>query len=97
MAGDMSWDRNVYRHPLRQGNDPVDRYRMQHDIYSLGVCLLEVGLWESFVEYTGENEKEAPGSKPQTIPGKSYYRFQTWMDENQYAHGARSSGRYWLK
>ena len=23
---------------------------MQHDIYSLGVCLLEIGLWESFVE-----------------------------------------------
>jgi hypothetical protein len=24
---------------------------MQHDIYSLGVCLLEVGLWKSFIEY----------------------------------------------
>lgn len=24
---------------------------MQHDIYSLGVCLLELGLWKSFVEY----------------------------------------------
>ena len=23
---------------------------MQHDIYSLGVCLLEIGLWESFVD-----------------------------------------------
>ena len=22
---------------------------MQHDIYSLGVCLLEIGLWDSFV------------------------------------------------
>lgn len=22
---------------------------MQHDIYSLGVCLLEIGLWSSFV------------------------------------------------
>ncbi|KAK2839269.1 hypothetical protein FQN49_006303 [Arthroderma sp. PD_2] len=26
---------------------------MQHDIYSLGVCLLEIGLWESFVTYDG--------------------------------------------
>lgn len=25
---------------------------MQHDIYSLGVCLLEIGLWRSFVEYS---------------------------------------------
>jgi hypothetical protein len=24
---------------------------MQHDVYSLGVCLLELGLWSSFVEY----------------------------------------------
>jgi hypothetical protein len=25
---------------------------MQHDIYSLGVCLLEIGLWTFFVQYT---------------------------------------------
>jgi hypothetical protein len=24
---------------------------MQHDVYSLGVCLLELGLWESLVRY----------------------------------------------
>lgn len=24
---------------------------MQHDIYALGVCLLEIGLWRSFVLY----------------------------------------------
>jgi hypothetical protein len=24
---------------------------MQHDIYSLGVVLLEIGLWESFISY----------------------------------------------
>lgn len=29
---------------------------MQHDIYSLGVCLLEIGLWFSFVDYTQEHE-----------------------------------------
>lgn len=76
MGGDMSWDRNVYRHPSRQGMDPAERYRMQHDIYSLGVCLLEIGLWESFVEYTDENEIAGP---PQPNFGKSYYHFQTWL------------------
>jgi hypothetical protein len=25
---------------------------MQHDIYSLGICLLEIGFWASFVEYS---------------------------------------------
>jgi hypothetical protein len=28
---------------------------MQHDIYSLGVCLLEIGLWDSFVLPDAEN------------------------------------------
>ena len=28
---------------------------MQHDLYSLGVCLLELGLWMSFVEYGADD------------------------------------------
>lgn len=48
-AGDDAWERNLYRHPRRQGIRPQDTYVMQHDIYSLGVCLLELGLWRSFV------------------------------------------------
>jgi hypothetical protein len=40
---------NIYQHPERQGIDPSTDHRMQHDIYSLGVCLLEIGLWKSFV------------------------------------------------
>lgn len=47
---DTRWETNLYRHPLRQGT-VVDYYVMQHDIYSLGVCLLEIGLWEPFVTY----------------------------------------------
>lgn len=27
------------------------RYPVQHDIYSLGLVLLEIGLWTSFVLY----------------------------------------------
>lgn len=48
-SGDTTWEKNLYRHPYRQGLNPEDIYTMQHDIYSLGVCLLEVGLWESFL------------------------------------------------
>ncbi|KAK0616479.1 hypothetical protein B0T14DRAFT_568079 [Immersiella caudata] len=50
-TGDDAVERNLYRHPSRQGSSPREDYIMQHDIYSLGVCLLEVGLWRSFVEY----------------------------------------------
>lgn len=62
MLGDVDWHKNLYRHPSRQGEYPLEYYKMQHDIYSLGVCLLEVGLWESFVSYTdGRPPEPGPG------------------------------------
>ncbi|KAK4107345.1 hypothetical protein N656DRAFT_840443 [Canariomyces notabilis] len=51
LYGDSAWHRNLYRHPARQGLEIFNEYIMQHDIYSLGVCLLEIGLWKSFVSY----------------------------------------------
>ena len=57
--GDMSWEANLYRHPDRQGMQPESNYVMQHDIYSLGVCLLEIGLWETFIVY-GADSKTTP-------------------------------------
>ncbi|KAH8905837.1 hypothetical protein BR93DRAFT_928411 [Coniochaeta sp. PMI_546] len=51
--GDDFIERNLYRHPSRQGFRPRDDYIMQHDIYSLGVCLLEIGLWRSFISCEG--------------------------------------------
>lgn len=53
----MVWHRNIYRHPSRQGLKVQELYVMQHDIYSLGVCLLEIGLWSSFV---GQNHQPTP-------------------------------------
>jgi serine/threonine protein kinase len=44
--GDAHWRFNIYRHPRRQGIHPQDRYTMNHDVYSLGVVLLELGLWK---------------------------------------------------
>ncbi|OQE35336.1 hypothetical protein PENCOP_c013G04988 [Penicillium coprophilum] len=49
--GEASWERSLYQHPDRIGTVSTKDYIMQHDIYSLGVCLLELGLWESFVSY----------------------------------------------
>ncbi|KAI6778103.1 uncharacterized protein J7T54_001523 [Emericellopsis cladophorae] len=51
LKGDPRWHLNLYRHPQRQATCVQHRYIMQHDIYSLGVCLLEIGLWTSFVWY----------------------------------------------
>jgi hypothetical protein len=41
-AGDISIA--MYRHPDYQG-EAAQGYRLQHDVYSLGLVLLEIGLW----------------------------------------------------
>ena len=48
-AGDDDWLRDIYRHPERQGLQLERRYNINHDIYSLGVCLLIIGLWEPLI------------------------------------------------
>ncbi|ORY11543.1 hypothetical protein BCR34DRAFT_601323 [Clohesyomyces aquaticus] len=55
-ARDARLEKHVYRPPSRQGLNPETDYTMQHDIYSLGVVLLEIGLWTSFVEYDKEKK-----------------------------------------
>ncbi|KAI0382882.1 hypothetical protein F5Y04DRAFT_279131 [Hypomontagnella monticulosa] len=37
--------RDIYRHPDRQGR-PTQLFNKTHDIYALGVVLLEIGLWQ---------------------------------------------------
>jgi len=48
-TGDDDWEKNIYRHPERQGVHPEVDFNMLHDIYSLGVVLLEIALWRSLV------------------------------------------------
>ncbi|MCJ1321669.1 hypothetical protein MMC15_007014 [Xylographa vitiligo] len=62
--GDDLWERNVYRHPQRQGVSIEEDFVMQHDIYSLGVVLLEIGLGFSFVEYHRKDENGKPTANP---------------------------------
>nr|CEG04710.1 unnamed protein product [Fusarium clavum] len=45
---------SVYQHPSRASGAKTT-FVMQHDIYSLGVCLLEIGLWQSAVQYDSGN------------------------------------------
>ncbi|GJJ15773.1 hypothetical protein Clacol_010051 [Clathrus columnatus] len=44
-----NWEKNIYMHPGRQGEYTEVSYNMLHDIYSLGVVLLEIALWKTFV------------------------------------------------
>jgi hypothetical protein len=48
------------RHPSRQDTQSEIDYRMQHDIYTLGVVLLEIGLWTSFAVEDSECDSNLP-------------------------------------
>lgn len=49
-SGGTQWTEDIYRHPKRQGLIVEERYNIGHDIYSLGVCLLEIGLWDALIQ-----------------------------------------------
>ena len=62
------WRREIYRHPERQaaelGIDPEVYYKPYHDIYSLGVVLLELGLWERLdTTYEAKLKRAVPNQR----------------------------------
>ena len=54
----------IYRHPQRQGRDPERRYHLRHDVYSLGVVMLELGLWMGLVDESGDVFTKNNGNIP---------------------------------
>ncbi|KAK0650999.1 hypothetical protein B0T16DRAFT_72038 [Cercophora newfieldiana] len=74
MEGDLAFERNLYRHPSRQGANVQEPYIMQHDIYALGVCLLEIGLWVSFVAYDDEDTPQMSGGLESDAVGQNFFR-----------------------
>ncbi|KAK3295859.1 uncharacterized protein B0H64DRAFT_157549 [Chaetomium fimeti] len=56
VIGEGAPHRIMYQHPQRHQTNTVEKYNIGHDIYSLGVCMLELLTWEplvSFDETTG--------------------------------------------
>ena len=52
-TGHWGWKEDIYRHPDRQNRDGVDLeiyYTPMHDIYSVGVLLLELGTWKPLAQ-----------------------------------------------
>lgn len=44
------WKKNVYLHPDRHRMTKGDEYTVRHDLYSLGVVLLEIAMWGCFTD-----------------------------------------------
>ena len=47
--GETTLQRKVYQHPERQVVEAERKYTMAHDLYSLGVCMVEMLTWESLL------------------------------------------------
>ncbi|KAF5610579.1 uncharacterized protein FTJAE_14255 [Fusarium tjaetaba] len=58
MRGDFDAVRNLYRHPDRQGA-PGREFARKHDIYALGVVLLEIGMWRTMPQLFASRIKDA--------------------------------------
>ncbi|CAM1511327.1 Fc.00g088400.m01.CDS01 [Cosmosporella sp. VM-42] len=56
---DHSFANNLYRNPDRWGR-PAARFHKSHDLYSLGVVLLEIALWKD----VGSIIKPSPDNRP---------------------------------
>ncbi|VUC32798.1 unnamed protein product [Clonostachys rosea] len=48
---------DYYQHPAKHA-DPKRTYRHAYDVYSLGILLLEIGLWEILRSYNGGHDEE---------------------------------------
>lgn len=46
LANDIGLESNIFRHPERYGKPEV-KFNNKHDIYALGVVLLEIGIWNT--------------------------------------------------
>ncbi|KAL5513660.1 hypothetical protein ACEPAH_4059 [Sanghuangporus vaninii] len=53
--------RGIYFHPRdqRETETRAERYTMEDDIYSLGVCLFEIGVWRSLLTWDGTSSAYA--------------------------------------
>lgn len=58
LIGESAWQRAIYQHPERQSEHVDDEYCMGHDIYSLGVCMLEILTWDPLAIITGEGDSQ---------------------------------------
>ncbi|KAK2766636.1 hypothetical protein FQN54_005947 [Arachnomyces sp. PD_36] len=58
LRGDFEVEPNLYRHPQRQGK-PNFQFSKKHDIYAVGVVLLEIGIWRTLSQILERNIKDS--------------------------------------
>lgn len=71
-------ERNIYRHPDRQG-PAENRFGIIHDIYALGVILLEIGLWRQAVGFEKKFPSMTPDERKDSLIEHASYRLPHYM------------------
>ncbi|KAF6789643.1 hypothetical protein CSOJ01_14756 [Colletotrichum sojae] len=78
MTADDGLARNVYRHPHRQGSRPNVRFNKTHDLYALGVVLLEIGVWRTALSMRNARMKHEGITSSRTIgPMREIFEAET--------------------
>ncbi|CAI0643424.1 unnamed protein product [Colletotrichum noveboracense] len=78
MTADEDLSRNVYRHPHRQGSRPNVRFNKTHDLYSLGVVLLEIGVWRTAMSMRNARMKQEGITSSRTVgPMREIFETET--------------------
>jgi hypothetical protein len=64
------WNKQIYIHPERQKSRPWSfvYFKPYHDLYSLGVVLLELGLWHNF-----DNEEDKRSLQPASAESRKQF------------------------
>lgn len=62
---------DYYQHPAKHA-DPKRLYRHAYDVYSLGILLLEVGLWEKLKNYEDSDSEDENGEE-------DHYERRRWI------------------
>ena len=58
MLREEEWRKNLYLSPERHRLQRGDRFTMQHDLFSLGVVLIEIAFWQTFQDKEGTQLSE---------------------------------------
>jgi hypothetical protein len=66
---------DYYQHPAKHA-DPKRLYRHAYDVYSLGILLLEVGLWEKLKNY--EDSRSGYNENPD-YDEEDHYERRRWI------------------
>jgi hypothetical protein len=69
---------DYYQHPAKHA-DPKRQYRHAYDVYSLGILLLEVGLWEKLRDYESSRRSYNDYSGDPNYDEEDHYERRRWI------------------